>query len=38
MAMLTKEQIRQYLSEMNSRLAAQGASGEVVLCGGTGKS
>lgn len=32
--MLTKEQIEQYLSEMNDRLAAQGVSGEIVLCGG----
>lgn len=33
-AMLTKGQIGQYLIEMNDRLAAQGARGEVVLCGG----
>ena len=32
--MLTKGQIGQYLIEMNDRLAAQGARGEVVLCGG----
>lgn len=34
MSMLTKEQIEQYLSEINHRLAKQGAAGEVVLCGG----
>lgn len=32
--MLSKEQIEQYLSEMNDGLAEQGAMGEVVLCGG----
>lgn len=32
--MLTKEEIRAYLSEMNDRLAEHGVSGEVVLCGG----
>lgn len=32
--MLTKEQIKQYLTEMNARLAEQDVRGEVVLCGG----
>ncbi len=32
--MLTKEQIRQYLEEINARLATQDATGEIVLCGG----
>ena len=32
--MLTKEQIDQYLHEMDERLAAQGLTGEIILCGG----
>ena len=32
--MLTKEQIEQYLKEMDERLAAEGLTGEIVLCGG----
>lgn len=32
--MLTKEQIENYLEELNSHLAEEGIIGEVVLCGG----
>lgn len=32
--MLTKQEISQYLSEMNDALAERGAMGEIVLCGG----
>lgn len=32
--MLSKEQIEQYLAEMDDELAAAGLTGEVVLCGG----
>ncbi len=31
---LTREQIEQYLAEMNSELAAKNLSGEIILCGG----
>lgn len=32
--MLTKDQIKRYLQEMNDRLAEKDVEGEVVLCGG----
>ena len=32
--MLTKEQIQQYLAEMDIELASRGLTGEIVLCGG----
>lgn len=32
--MLTKEQIQQYLAEMDKELASAGLTGEIVLCGG----
>lgn len=32
--MLTKDQIKLYLTEMNDRLASRGVMGEIVLCGG----
>lgn len=32
--MLTKEQINQYLCEMDAELVKRGLTGEIVLCGG----